>query len=229
MAQLKINPALTGIVAALMLGSASAAYILHPDELLADTKPDLQLEAAVPKAFGDWVLDTNAPVAVVDPLTAQKLQSIYTSTLSRTYVNKSGQKMMLSLAYVKKHSDEGSVHYPNVCYPAQGFNISRQHVSDLNGVVPSHPVNRMLAEVGARVEPVTYWVTIGDSMTVTGVQAKLTQLKYGMSGYVADGMLFRVSSIDRDVDSAWQKQDKFVGDLLNSLSPEIRARFVGKS
>lgn len=217
-------------LAALMIGSALLAQKLHPDALLADTKPDLKLEDVVPAGFGNWIADPQSNVAVVDPVTALKLKSIYTTTLNRTFVNRvTGDRMMLSIAYVKKHSDEGSVHYPNVCYPAQGFDLSDQHVSLVRFGGYALNANRMFASMGPRSEPVTYWVTIGDKITNTGWQAKLAQLKYGFKGYVADGLLFRVSSLTSDAKQGWSAQDEFLSDFLGALPPAARERFIGKT
>lgn len=218
------------LLAAVMGISAAAAYKLTPDQLLADTKPPIDLESAIPASFGDWITDPQSNVVVIDPVTAQKLASIYTSTLTRTYLNKvTGERMMLSLAYVRRHSDDGSVHYPDVCYPAQGFSISKQHDSklDING--GSITVRRMLATAGGRIEPVTFWVVIGDEVITGGPRAKLAQLRYGFEGYIADGMLFRVSSISNNPEESWGSHKEFIRSMMSAIPASTKTRFIGKA
>ena len=51
----------------------------------------------------------------------------------------------------------------------------------------------------------TYWTMIG-SKTALGVEKKIAEMRYGMKGIIVDGLLFRVSSIDRDsADALWSR------------------------
>lgn len=55
----------------------------------------------------------------------------------------------------------------------------------------------------------------------------MVDLRYGLTGRIPDGMLFRVSSIDADEARAYQAQEQFVNQLLQSLSPAERKRLSG--
>ena len=55
----------------------------------------------------------------------------------------------------------------------------------------------------------------------SGTDKKLEELRYGLHGEIPDGMLFRVSSIDTNTQSAFSLQESFVRDLLNSLEPHV--------
>jgi EpsI family protein len=78
-----------------------------------------------------------------------------------------------------------------------------------------------------RVEPITYWVVVGGEQTEFGLPMKLSQLKYGITGKIPDGMLIRVSTIDRDTNHAYQIQDQFIADLTSSLPLAERDRVLG--
>jgi EpsI family protein len=80
-----------------------------------------------------------------------------------------------------------------------------------------------------RVEPVTYWIIIGDKVPATGVARKLEQMKYTLTGRVPDGLLFRVSHIQRHADVSYTSHTRFINDLLKGMKPDDRVRLVGKS
>jgi EpsI family protein len=90
------------------------------------------------------------------------------------------------------------------------------------------PVKRLVAKQGTRVEPITYWITVGDQVAVDGFKWKLAQIKYGLTGKIPDGLIFRISSIDSNPKNAYIVQDDFVNRLLAALSTDTRDRLVGK-
>ena len=119
------------------------------------------------------------------------------------------------------------VHNPEVCYPAQGFTLQKRKAGNLasaNGVIP---VIRMLTNLGLRVEPVTYWITVGDRVVTGGIQKKLIEMSYGFYGKIPDGMLIRISSIDAMADRAYEIQNLFAAELLGAIAPAQRQRFTG--
>jgi EpsI family protein len=89
------------------------------------------------------------------------------------------------------------------------------------------PAQRLYTTRGPRAEPVTYWYTVGDTAVQTKLQKRLVDLRYGLTGQIPDGMLFRVSSIDANEDRARRKQDRFVNQLLQAISPVDRKRVSG--
>jgi hypothetical protein len=65
-------------------------------------------------------------------------------------------------------------------------------------------------------------------VAVNSIKWKLAQMKYGLTGKVPDGMLFRVSSIGEE-ESAYPIQEEFVRTLLKALSTENRKRLIGST
>jgi EpsI family protein len=119
------------------------------------------------------------------------------------------------------------VHYPEVCYPAQGFALQEKQIGTLATERGAIPVTRILTNLGQRIEPVTYWTTVGDRVVQTGLQKKIAEMSYGLSGKIPDGMLIRVSSIDTDEDSAYKIHTQFANQMLSALTPEHRQRLNG--
>ena len=215
------------ILLVLMLASAGLAVAMRPTHKIADHGPKVVLEAMIPHAFGEWQEEKQSGAQIVDPQTKEMLDKIYSQTLSRTYINGGGYRIMLSIAYGNDQSDSMQVHKPEICYPAQGFALQGKQSGTLvvkNGEIP---VIRILTTLGQRSEPVTYWTTIGDQVVKSGIHKKLAEIGYGLSGKIPDGMLIRVSSIDAQSDNAYQMQNRFAAQMLEALAPEHRQRLTG--
>jgi EpsI family protein len=215
------------VLGALMVCSAAATLALTPTARMADAAGRFSLEQLVPRTFGEWQVDTRVMPLQVDPATQAKLDKIYNQTLGRTYVNRSGERIMLSIAYGGDQSDNMGVHKPEVCYTAQGFTVRDGQKSSLDTGIGTLPVKRLFAVAGARQEPITYWITVGRKATMPGVEQRLQELRYGLSGTVPDGMLVRVSSISADSAPAYALHDQFVRALLSALDKSARERLVG--
>jgi EpsI family protein len=212
-----------------MAAAAVLAVALKPTTRLADQRPPLVLEKIVPADFGGWQVDKSIVPVTVSPDVQSKLDVIYNQTLNRTYINANGQRVMLSIAYGGDQSGDGTqVHRPEFCYAAQGFQLTRNVVGDLATRYGALPVRRLMAVQGRRNEPITYWVTVGDKATVPGLRRKLSQLAYGLTGKVPDGMLVRVSSIDADTRNAYGLQQSFIDAMLGAMPPQDRVRIAGK-
>ncbi len=57
---------------------------------------------------------------------------------------------------------------------------------------------------------------------------KLAQMRYGLRGLIADGMLVRVSSIDADREHAYRVQAGFIADLAANMPMAVRSRAFGE-
>lgn len=216
------------VLALVMVLVALLSQAGRPVHKLADRRPRVQLEQLVPEQFGDWRLFRSGGTVLPDPGTLANLARLYTQTLSRSYVNSRGTVVMLSIAYGDDQRATMAVHYPEVCYPAQGFQVRSSRVDRLATVHGTMPVRRLETELSRqRYEPVTYWVTIGNRVSLGGFERRLIELEYGLQRVIPDGLLFRVSSINRDTAQAFRDQDRFIDDLLKNLPPASRAWIAG--
>ena len=212
----------------LMLAAFAGAQAWRPTARLADTRPKVELETMFPKAFGDWRVDDRMPVQLISPDTQAMLNKIYNQTLSRTYINTQGDRIMLSVAYGGDQSDATRAHRPEVCYPAQGFQINSKQDGAVNLGNQSLRVRRLVSQLGNRIEPITYWITVGERITLSGTEQKLAQLSYSVRGVVPDGMLVRVSSIDADAGKAYRAHEAFVADMARAVPVALQAQVIGK-
>lgn len=212
----------------LMILAFAVAKAWRPHSHMTDSRPRIDLETLFPKVINPWVIDEHIPVQMVSPDTQALLNQIYNQTLSRTYVNPhTGERIMLSVAYGGDQSDGTRAHRPDVCYPAQGFEILSGQQAQLTVGSRQLRVRQMLAKLGERIEPVTYWFVVGDRVTVTGTEQKLAQLSYGTRGIIPDGMLIRVSNIDANAEKAYRLQHQFIASLLDAVGPQARTRIAG--
>lgn len=222
------------LLASLVLGLDMAATsaltgALTPGVRLAQGPAPFQLETMIPQRFGAWQLDPSVVPLTPDPEQQGMLKKLYDQTLSRTYIDAAGRRVMLSIAYGGDQSKALQLHLPEVCYVAQGFQLVRDGAGSLATQYGALPVKRLVARQGQRNEPITYWITIGDKATRSGIEQKLRRLAYGLSGEIPDGMLVRVSSIGMDDTRAYALQDQFVAEMLAGLDAPSRARLIGSS
>jgi len=223
-----MTPSIKNIVLLLlMLSAAALGAAMRPTIILADERPPIDLGAMVPTAFGDWHEQTNVLAQVVNPQQKGVLDKIYSQTLSRTYINAQGYGIMLSIAYGKNQSDALQLHKPEICYPAQGFVLLNKQAATL--VLLGRPISAVQIEtsLGRRFEPVTYWTVVADHITTSGIDKKLTEMRYALRGRIPDGMLVRVSSTDQDTANAQAQHKQFANAMINAIAPEHRQRFAG--
>jgi EpsI family protein len=228
----RVKP-LIWVAAAMMLLAVWLAVRFTPHHFLADDRPALVLDTIVPKQFGQWRVDPSQAPLLVDPTVQKKLDSLYTQTLNRTYVNDAGDHVMLSIAYGRNQNTESTAaHRPEFCYSAQGFVVSKVGQSELSLATHRIPTIRLDARAGERREPIIYWVTLGDDASLPGFRRKLHQLKYGLQGLIVDGMLVRVSSIrlasnPKPLDAEFELQERFLREFEQALPAAERSRFFG--
>lgn len=211
-----------------MLAAASLALALTPRMEAADQEPKISLEAMIPTQFGEWKLeDANTPI-IGGPEVEAQLEKIYSQTLSRTYINGNGEQILLSIAYGSDQGYSMQVHRPEMCYPAQGFQIKgmAKRQIDLSG--HTLPVMQLVATRGPRIEPITYWVMMGDSAVRGNWEQHFVRLKYGLTGKIPYGMVIRVSTISSNESQSYRTEGQFVRDMLGAVPTQYRKVLTGE-
>lgn len=215
------------ILAALMCTASVAGIAARPSTKAADKGNAISLEAMVPKQFAGWSEVPEQGPQVVNPQTKELLDKLYSQLLSRTYVNKDGYRIMLSLAYGDDQRGGLQAHRPEVCYPAQGFQLSKVEDGTLQTTHGAIDVRRLSTKLNERNEPVTYWLTVGDQIVKSTWDKRVAQVRLGLTGQIPDGLLFRVSSIDPDNARAFEMQRAFTVDLMNAVPASARKHLSG--
>lgn len=216
------------LILACMLVAPTVAGVLRPTAKVADAAPQIDLDAMVPKQFGEWRINENTTLVAPSPELQAALNKIYNQTLSRTYVDNKGHSLMLSIAYGGDQSDSLQAHMPEGCYGGQGFAIQQQSKDEL-GVIPGRlPVTRLVAQKGQRIEPITYWVVVGTEPARDTWEMKLIKLRYAAKGEIPEGLLFRISNISANANEGFAIHESFAGELFAHISTEDRLRLFGR-
>jgi EpsI family protein len=218
------------VVCVLMVACALAAWWLQP-KASSRQAPEFSLEALFPSAVPGWRLEPSPANFIINPQQQETLDRLYSQILARTYVDGSGYRVMLSVAYGNDQRGVLSAHFPDLCYPAQGFKVlsaSRASVSLEQGALG---LRRLQTEMGSRKEPLSYWFVYGHRRLASDahLEKRLVDVKLGLQGRIADGLLVRVSSIDPNTEGAFARQEAFVKALVNSIAPDQRYRVIGLS
>jgi EpsI family protein len=215
------------VLASLMCAASVASIAARPSATAVQKGQGIVLETMVPKQFGEWREVTEPAAQVVNPQTRQLLDKLYSQLLSRTYVNKAGYRIMLSMAYGDDQRGSLEAHKPEVCYPAQWFKLLANEAGRLATGFGDIEVRRLSTSLGQRNEPVTYWFTVGDQVAHGALQKRIAEIRLGLTGQIPDGLLFRISSIDPDAARGFTMQQAFAADLLAHVQPNARKRLSG--
>lgn len=223
---------IAAVVAAAMLVVALGTEALRSRTATMSPEAAPSLEQVVPVAFGAWHEVETEHVRIVNPEIEETVAKSYSQVVARTYRNATGYRVMLSVAYGQNQSRALQVHRPEVCFAAQGFAISELAkrtlaVASVRG--GELPVMQLVARIGPRIEPVTYWLRIGSGVARGNVEQGLARVSHGLRGIPFDGLVFRVSSLDADTSEAFAQQAAFVSALLGALPEASRIVLVGGS
>ena len=213
------------ILGLLMVSSAALTMVMIPS---VGRQSPINLEALIPGEFNGWKIDLSAVSLMVNPDVEGAISKIYSQTLSRTYINNQNERVMLSIAYGGDQRTDLQVHRPEICYLTGGFDIGELTKTFVDTTIGRIPVMQLVAKQGARNEPITYWIRVGDSVTRGWFEQKAATLKYGLTGKVPDGLLFRVSTISNDEQDSYRIQQIFLASLLQAVRSEERHWLVGR-
>jgi EpsI family protein len=230
---MKINPVQAVIVSLVILTASLLAEAFKPRQLMANPSSVLDLEKAIPRQFGEWKLIPN--VGLVTPSEAPDTERhgsaswIYSQEVARGYADRAGNIVMLLVAYGPVQDSRLKAHFPELCYNAAGFRVSAKTtvgVSYQDGAAPLI-LSRLTAVKERRLEPISYWMRVGNDVATGVFDRQIARLKYGLQGLIPDGALIRVSTVGLPENISYQLQDQFIRDFLAALPPADRRFFIG--
>ena len=212
----------------LMVLSGILAKAITPTGISDELQAKINLETIIPKEFGNWKIDAVSANHIVNPTVKGQLEKLYSQTLSRTYINNKGNRIMLSIAYGGAQKADLHAHRPEICYTAGGFDVRNMTKTIVDTTIGQIPVMQLVAKQGMRNEPITYWIRVGDSLTRGWIEQKTAALRYGLTGKVPDGILVRVSNISNEVPDSYKIQEEFLVSMLQAIRSEDRFLLVGR-
>jgi EpsI family protein len=227
----------TLVVALTLVGSALLAGFAKPElHIGVDKYP---LNDGVPLSFNEWKSVPSSLVQMdLSPRSADAQQSAantYDETVMRTYVDGKGSNIMLALAYGRNQRQEQKIHRPELCYVAQGFELQSIKAAAIDlkmGQAEHVTAKRMFVKSRDRQEAVSYWIRTGNIYSDSAVESRLQIFKEGLKGDVPDGILVRASQFvpfgasDAEIEAVYQKQEKFLAQLVAATPPGYREKLA---
>jgi EpsI family protein len=233
-----LNRAQLALASIAMLAAGYLAHLLEPRELMARSFAGRDLSAAIPRQFGNWTFVPS--IGLVTPAVADEPAdtdpasvppAIYDQVVARGYQDGSGHIVMLLVAYGTIQDARLKAHRPELCYVAAGFRITDKTEAAVpyRDGYPPIMLTRLIAQRESRLEPVSYWMRVGDEISHGVVDRQLIRLRYGLRGIIPDGALIRVSTIGMAPAASFELQNQFIRDLLAALNPKDVPFFTGKT
>jgi EpsI family protein len=211
-----------GCVAAL-----AGAETLRPRRLLS-LAGGRKITTMVPTTFAGWAAEGGGDI-VLPKVPGSLADTLYNETVARTYRNTDGgAPIMLLIAHGDSQSDLLQLHRPEVCYQAVGFAIT-EHRFDPVALAPgvTVPSVELTARAGGRVEDMLYWTRLGEYLPTTAGEQRRDRLAAAMDGYVADGVLVRVSMVREGEEPDWARLNGFVAAMMKATPNNGRVALVG--
>jgi EpsI family protein len=210
-----------------MLMAAGTAAALTPRKRLA-LLGDRQLDDIVPDQVASWS-HVQSEGFVLPKSPGSLADRLYSQTVTRLYTSPTRLPVMLVMAYGAVQNDLLQLHRPEVCYAAVGFTISasRRVLVPLGGAAEL-PVRELSAQTDSRQEQICYWTRIGDDLPTDGSSQRMVKLRQQMRGYLADGILVRLSTVGPDDRRVFGELNDFARDLVNAVKPENRDVLIGR-
>jgi EpsI family protein len=206
-----------------MVLASGLAFALRPVPAVEMGSVDLNKQ--IPTEFGRWreVRTALIPMDLSPREGETNSEMPYDQTLMRTYVRDDGSAVMLALAYGRVLRQEVKIHRPELCYVSQGFAVTRKEASNVDlGAGATVTAYRLMTGNDNRKEPITYWIRIGDTISMNAWQTRTEILRDGLRGRIPDGILVRVSQAlphSAPTDSSYDLQNQFLRDLYAALDP----------
>lgn len=217
----------------LLLGLPLIAAAAGPVALKPRNKLNLlngkKLEKLVPLQIGSWNVTPSNAVVLPQAAKGSLADRLYSQTVSRLYLSDQELPIMMVIAYGDTQSDQLQLHRPEVCYAAVGFQISESEQVGIK-VTPDKalPARQLVASGNERTEPILYWTRIGDYLPASGREQRLMKLRTEMGGYVADGVLVRLSTVGEPTPETFAVLQKFAKEMLHQMDPAGLPALVGR-
>jgi EpsI family protein len=215
-----------------LLAAALGARVLTPT--LHEVSDAPELAHTLPSVVAAWhvVPSTLVPVGV-NVSTDTSINQPYNQSELRTYANAAGQRLYVAVAWGRKQRQEVKIHRPELCYPAQGFQVlSLQDLTFPLRTPQGEPVvgKRMLArDRNGQLEAVSYWIRIGAVYSDSAWRTRWHILNEGLAGRIPDGVLVRVSqrvADQSDLAAVYKRQEDFAAQLVSLSAAPTRAILV---
>jgi EpsI family protein len=205
-----------GLAFASVAGVAAARQPRRHVDYLGKSK----LDKVLPEQLGQWKFVSTSGLVV--PPEDQLARALYSQLLTRTYVDESGQPMMLLVAQSASQTGILQIHRPEICYTAGGYQLSKIEPRQVRLPWGTIPTMSLSATSDSRTEQIVYWTRIGDHLPSSWREQRLAVALDNLKGVIPDAVMVRVSTYGNDKTAALASIDRFISSLMASVSPDLR-------
>ncbi|MBS3961408.1 MAG: EpsI family protein [Sandarakinorhabdus sp.] len=211
-----------------LIAAAGGALALTPRNQL-NLLGDGELEKLVPLKIDSWSVSPSNAVILPEAAEGSLAYRLYDQTVSRLYLSETDIPVMMVIAYGNTQSDQLQLHRPEVCYAAVGFEIGASSRVEIPVAPPMVlPVRQLVATSNERTEPILYWTRIGDHLPASGSEQRMMKLRTEFAGYVADGVLVRLSTVADPTPQIFSALERFAYAMLHATKPAGLPALVGR-
>lgn len=212
------------VIFLLMVSAALASIALKPDfESKAKEIPDFK--KIIPINFSGWEMIVHNYQQISLSVEDEKnIDQPYDAILMETFQKTSKETIMLAVAYGANQQQEIKIHRPELCYPAQGFQIEEinnlEYEVDVNNKIYRFNLTQMVSKSRQRREVTLYWIRIGNMISSNPWEIRWNILKGGLSQDIPDGILVRTSQVlskKLSIEQSIKMQKEFIQNLLAGI------------
>jgi EpsI family protein len=208
-----------------LMAASALAFVLRPRPDEDQPEPDA-LRRTIATRIGDYHFASASGLVV--PPDSQLGARTYAEVLTRTYLAPGRPPVMLLIASGLAQEGGMSVHRPEECYPAVGFDTRENGTYPMAGPVPMGTrASFLTASRPDRTEQVYYWVRTGHGFPSSSLEQRIAIMKSNLSGVLPQGVLVRLSVISRDKDAVLRQLQDFNSALLDGLNAQGRRLLLG--
>lgn len=216
------------LLGAPLLLAAGGALALTPRRTL-NLLGDGDLEKLVPNEIGPWSVTPSNAMILPEAAEGSLADQLYSQTVSRLYLAEREIPVMLVIAYGSTQSDQLQLHRPEVCYRAFGFEVTGSRPVKIPVAPPEMlPARELVASTNERTEPILYWTRIGDHLPASSREQRIMKLRSELAGYVADGVLVRLSTVGDPDPEKFGALERFAKLMLDATAPAGLPALVGR-
>lgn len=177
--------------------------------------------ASIPQQVGKWHMTSQH----VETSSFEK--SFLNDVLYRIYELPDGKAVALAVAYGADQRQNFSIHVPEGCYRASGYDVTSVGLTRL--LAPDMPLKQLFAQKEKTTESIQYWIVLNGKVVTNHFERKSRQMYYSLLGARAGGVLVRVSSITppQGENQEFEVQKEFVTALYGAVNGEQRTLLFG--
>jgi EpsI family protein len=176
----------------------------------------------IPKQMGDWKMIN----AQTDRELIKKWEFM-NETLMRTYTRPDGKIIWLAIVYGCDQRQAFSLHMPEACYRAAGFDV--EPVGNVSLFGNGINLKRLIGRRDGKTESISYWVVLDGKVVTNNIERKIRQLYYTIFKKPAFGAVVRISSLalEENEERTYSLQAEFIIQLARNISPKLKPVLFG--